>query len=343
MSRRTISLLVLALSIAAVILIAPDVALIVFAGILLAILIHGSGHWIADKFGIRDGFGIALFLLTVIGALAAFFVAIAPAVGEQVDELVRRLPEAVDALRQRVEEYSWGEQLLQLLRPEGLMSPESRAAAASAVTTTFGALGSFVIIVFIGLYGAFDPQVYRRGARVLLAPSLRERGEEVIEAVGRTLRNWLAAQLMSMAVVGLLTSLGLWIAGMPLVFALGLIAGLLAFIPNIGPIIAIAPALLLAFPEGLSMLVIVLGIYLGVQALESYVVTPLIQQEKVSMPPALVIAVQLLFGVLFGILGLALATPIAAVGMTLIREVYVSDYLEREGAADLATDDGASS
>jgi predicted PurR-regulated permease PerM len=177
----------------------------------------------------------------------------------------------------------------------------------------------------------------------LLAPSLRERGEEVIEAAGRTLRNWLAAQLMSMAVVGLLTSLGLWIAGMPLVFALGLIAGLLAFIPNIGPIIAIAPALLLAFPEGLSMLVIVLGIYLGVQALESYVVTPLIQQEKVSMPPALVIAVQLLFGVLFGILGLALATPIAAVGMTLIREVYVSDYLEREGAADLATDDGASS
>jgi predicted PurR-regulated permease PerM len=332
MSRRTVSLLILALSIAAVALIAPDVALIVFAGILLAILIHGSGHWIADKLGIRDGFGIALFLLIVVGALATFFMAIAPAVGEQIDELARRLPDAVDALRQRVEEYYWGDRLLQRLRPEGLISAESGAAAASAVTTTFGALGSFVIIVFIGLYGAFDPLVYRRGLRVLLAPTLRQRGEDVMDAAVDTLRNWLAAQLMSMAVVGVLTSLGLWVAGVPLAFALGLIAGLLAFIPNIGPIIAIAPALLLSFPDGLSMIVIVLGIYLGVQTLESYVVTPLIQQEKVSMPPALVIAVQLLFGVLFGILGLALATPIAAVCMTLTREVYVSDYLEREGA-----------
>lgn len=151
-----------------------------------------------------------------------------------------------------------------------------------------------------------------------------------MRAAAATLRNWLSAQLLAMTLVGVLTGLGLWLAGVPLAFALGLIAGLLAFIPNIGPVIAVAPALLLAMPEGSTTLMIVLAIYLGVQALESYVVTPLIQQEKVSLPPALIIAVQLLFGVLFGILGLALATPIAAALMTIISLVYLRDYLDRE-------------
>lgn len=170
------------------------------------------------------------------------------------------------------------------------------------------------------------------GLILLVAPSLRERAEEVLQATGATLHNWLSAQLSAMTVVGVLTGLGLWIAGIPLAIALGLIAGLLAFIPNIGPIIAIAPALLLAFPEGQSTLIAVLAIYFGVQALENYVVTPLIQQEKVALPPAFVIAVQLLFGVLFGITGLALATPIAAALMTIIGLVYVNDYLDRETA-----------
>ena len=336
MTRRTVCLLVLAAAFAAMIITAPDVVLIVFAGVLLAVFLHGGGQWIATRLGIADGWGIGIFLLAIIAALVGFFVAIAPSVGEQIDELTRRIPESLDALRSRIEGYAWGDALLERLRPEGLLSGAGGSAAASAVTTTFGALGNAVIILFIGLYGAIDPQVYRRGLRMLLAPSMRPRGEAVMQSVGETLRNWLSAQLMSMATVGVLTSLGLWIAGVPLAFALGLIAGLLAFIPNIGPVIAIAPALLLAFPEGLTTVLVVLGIYLAVQTLESYLITPLIQQEKVSLPPALVITAQLFFGVLFGILGLALATPITAVAMTLTRELYVEDYLEEE-AADKAS------
>jgi predicted PurR-regulated permease PerM len=255
---------------------------------------------------------------------------VAPAIAEQIDELTRRIPEAFEMLRGRIEEFSWGPQLLDRIRPASFASPESGSAAMSAVSSTFGALGNFVIIMFIGLYGALDPKVYRHGLTLLLAPSIREHGDKVLRTTAATLRNWLAAQLMAMAVVGVLTALGLWIAGVPLAIALGAIAGLLAFIPNIGPVIAIAPALLLAFPEGQSTLITVIAIYLGVQALESYVVTPLLQQEKVSLPPAFVIAVQLLFGVLFGVLGLALATPIAAALMTIIRLIYVNGYLDRE-------------
>ncbi len=187
-----------------------------------------------------------------------------------------------------------------------------------------------MIILFIGLYGALDPGLYKRGLTLLLAPSMRQRGDEVLRATAATLRDWLSAQLIAMTLVGVLTGLGLWFAGVPLAFALGLIAGLLAFIPNIGPVLAIAPALLLAFPEGQSTMLVVLAIYVGVQALESYVVTPLLQQEKVSLAPALVISTQLLFGVLFGILGLALATPITAALMTILGLVYIEDYLNQD-------------
>lgn len=330
MTRRSISLLVLLAVLTALLLLVPDVLLIVFAGILLSVLLHGGGHWVASRLGIADGWGIGLFVFAIMLALTGFGLAVAPAIADQIDELTRRIPEAFEGFRQRVEAYSWGSWIFDRLTPVSLASSEGRTAAMSAVSTTFGALGNFVIILFIGLYGALDPEVYRRAFTLLLAPSIRDRADEVLRKTAATLRNWLSAQLMSMTVVGVLTALGLWFAGVPLAFALGLIAGLLAFIPNIGPVIAIAPALLLAMPEGQDTLLIVLAIYLGVQALESYVVTPLIQQEKVSLPPALVISVQLLFGVLFGILGLALATPIAAALMTLVGLVYVEDYLDRE-------------
>ena len=332
MTRRSVSGLILLATFAALVVVAPDVLLVIFAGILLAVLLYGGGHWIASKLGLADGWGIAIFLLAIVLALAAFGFAVAPAVGEQIEELTRKIPAAFETFRERIADYSWGPALLDRVVPDSFASLGSRTAALSAVSSTFGVLGNTVIILFVGLYGALDPSVYRRGLTQLLAPSVRPRGNEVLRATAATLRNWLMAKFLAMAVVGGLTGLGLWIAGLPLAFALGLIAGLLAFIPNIGPVVAMAPALLLALPEGGTSVLVVLAIYVGVQALESYVVTPLLQQEKVSLPPALIIAAQLLLGVLFGLLGLALATPITAALKTIISLVYVRDYLEDEAA-----------
>ena len=122
---------------------------------------------------------------------------------------------------------------------------------------------------------------------------------------------------------------GLRLLDIPLALVLGLIAGLLAFIPNIGPVLSAVPALLLAATQGWNTVFWVGAVYVGVQTLESYVITPLIQLEKVSLPPLLVIGFQMLFGVLFGILGLMLATPTSALTMTLTRDLYVEDWLER--------------
>lgn len=187
-TRRSISLLVLPVALAILAVFVPDILLIVFAGILLAVLLHGGGHWIATRLGIADGWGIGLFLLGIVVALAGFAIAIAPAIGEQVEELTRRIPEALTTLRERIEAYSLGPKVLEQLTPESLASSQGGAAAVSAVSSTFGALGNVVVILFIGLYGALDPKVYRHGLTLLLAPSIRARGDEVLRATATTLR-----------------------------------------------------------------------------------------------------------------------------------------------------------
>jgi predicted PurR-regulated permease PerM len=108
MTKRTTSLVVLAVAVAALLLFAPDVLLIVFAGIPLAMLLQGGGHWIARKLGIADGRGIGLLLTGVLATLVAFGIAVAPSIADQVDELTRRLPEAFETFRERIDEYSWG-------------------------------------------------------------------------------------------------------------------------------------------------------------------------------------------------------------------------------------------
>lgn len=340
MSRRNVSLAVLAIVAALLIVLAPDVLLTVFAGMLMAVGLRGGGGRIARWTRLPVRVGIGLFMALLIGAVVAAYQVAAPAFVEQAEELAAQLPEALSNLRDRLEDWSWGRTLLQEAPPQGLLEDGGRFLASTAVGTTFGALGSFVIMLFIGVYGALDPELYRSGVRAVLAPSLHAQADAVMDAAAATLRNWLTAQIMAMTVVGVLTGLGLWALGIPLAFILGLIAALLAFIPNIGPVLSAVPALLLAFLESWSTVAWVLAVYAGVQTLESYVITPLLQQEKVSLPPALVIASQLLLGVLFGLLGLMLATPLAALAMTLVREIYVDRWLAQEPAVERARETG---
>lgn len=330
MSRRTVSILCLAVAIAILIIVIPDVVLVIFAGILVAVLLRGAGGWVARRLGIATGWGIALLSVVIVGFAVAGTLTFASDMAAQLDQLSERIPQAFAQLRDRVDDYHWGRKALDELTSFNFMSREGRTAATLAVSSTLGALGNFVVIVFVGIYGALDPSPYRNALLALLAPSIRPRGATVIDKCVATLRNWVSAQLISMTVVGVLTGLGLWAIGLPLAFILGVIAGLLTFIPNIGPILSAVPALLLAFIDGWDMVLWVLGVYVVVQTLESYFITPFVQQEKVSLPPALVISVQVMFGTFFGILGLALAMPLSAMAITLIRELYVHDYLERD-------------
>ena len=148
-----------------------------------------------------------------------------------------------------------------------------------------------------------------------------------MSAVGATLEWWLIGKVASMLFIGILTWIGLSIIGVPLALTLGLLAGLLSFIPNFGPIISAIPAILLGFIESPMTAVYVLILFIGVQLIESNVVTPLIERETVEFPPALTIVFQLALAVLVGGLGLVLATPLLAAMMVLIQMVYIQDVL----------------
>lgn len=333
---RAVSLAVLGVILIVLLLVAPNVPLVVFAGFLMAVLISASGTWIAECLGLARGFGIAIFMVLTILSLAGFFIAFVPAILQQTNDFVEQAPAAIDALRNLVSDVPWLERML-----SGLFSGESGALAMDAVRVTFGSFSNVVIVLFIGVVGALDPDVYRRGMLSLLAPSLRPRAGEVMKEVGETVRGWLMAQLIAMAFVGVLTGAGLWAIGVPLALLLGFVAGLLAFIPNLGPIIGAAPAILLALPEGGQAVLLVVGVFLVVQSLESYVVSPLLQQRTVSLPPALIVGVQMLMGILFGLIGLVLATPLAAVALTLVKEIYVHDYLDNEGQTNFPRDQPA--
>jgi predicted PurR-regulated permease PerM len=326
-TRGQVSVAVFALVLLVLFLSAPDVIFVILAGILFGIFISAGGNWVARRAGIARGWGIAAFVLGLALLFTIIMLAALPVLLEQVNQLTRDLSGAVTALRSRIDHYEGVTSLMGRVAPGPLLSTGS-SAARTAITSTFGALGILVIVLFIGLYGAVDPGTYRRGTLALFGPEVRPRAGEVLDQCVEKLQQWLVAQLMSMSIVAALTWLGLWLIGLPLSLLFGLIAGLLTFIPNIGPVLAAAPAILLATSQGTTTVVLVTAVYVVVQALESYLITPRIQQERVSLPPALLIGVQFFFGAVFGLVGLALASPVTVLAMTLVNETYRRDYLD---------------
>jgi predicted PurR-regulated permease PerM len=184
-----------------------------------------------------------------------------------------------------------------------------------------------MIILAIGFYMAVAPRVYVEGVIHLVPVTRRGRAGEVLQALGRTLRWWLFGRWISMTVVGLLTTAGLWLLGVPLALTFGLLAALLTFIPYLGPIISAIPPMLLVLVQSPMQALYVVSLYLGVQGVESYLLTPLVQQRTVSVPPALTITAQVLLGLLLGTFGVILATPLIAVTLVLVKMLYIEDVL----------------
>lgn len=330
--RATTSGIVVALAVALMALFAPSVLLILFAAILMATLLHGGSAWFSRLTGLPHVVGLGLFTILILAGFATLILVAAPVLTEQATELWRQLPRALQALRTRIEAQSWGPAVLGQISMEGLANASSGGAiaggATSALTGAFGALGNFAIICVIGLFLAADPAIYRDGIVTLFPPARRKRARSVLNQLGGTLRSWMVAQLLSMGVIGLLTTAGLWLLGVPLAVVLGVIAALLTFIPNLGPILAAAPAVLLGFASSPIQGAYVAALYVGVQVIEGNVTTPLIQQHTIALPPALILAAQLLMASLFGLLGLALATPLLAVVVKMVDLLYVEGYLE---------------
>lgn len=309
---------------------AVDALLLAFASILLAVFLRGLADWLHERTNIGKGFSLAIVGVSLVIFLVGSIYLLAPDVADQIKELQRQLPESFNKLRGTLENYNWGRLILQRIPDMNQSVPEGGAALSQVgkvFSSTFGVLINFFIFLLLGIYLAAEPKLYVEGFLKLFPQNRRERAREVLAAIGETLRWWLVGKFCSMLIIGVATTIGLRLLGIPLSLTLGLFAALLTFIPNFGPIIAVIPAVLLALANNPISALYVLLLYYGIQFFESYLITPNIERHTVELPPALTISTQLILSFLVGGLGLVLATPLVAVFIVLVQMLYIEDVL----------------
>lgn len=323
-----------------------DVLLLIFAAVLIAIFLRGLADALGRFLQISEGWRVAIVSTVLLAVVAGAVVLLAPNVGDQIQHLREELPRSAKSAADYIAQYGWGEALLEQLPSfdeamKGISAATLLTGVGGVFSSTVGAVGNFVITILLAIYFAASPGFYLAGFVKLFPIDHRERVKEILGTIGEMLRWWLIGKAGSMLFIGVLTWIGLSILGVPLALTLGLLAGLLSFIPNFGPILSAFPAILLAFIESPMLSLYTAGLYILVQLIESNIVTPLIEKETVELPPALTIMFQLALAVLVGGLGLVLATPLLAVIMVLVQMVYIEDVLgdkdteiNREGWAE---------
>lgn len=329
---KTIFIALLMLSAFALLFYHANFFLLVFAGIFFSVLLNYASNWIESKTPLNYGLTLFLILLFITGLLYLMIILIGPSMVEQVQEMVETLPRSLQNLKEKISQTSLGRNFLDELPTDLDALLDSRGEVMSRIvgsfSTTLGAIANFFIIIVTGIYLASSPGIYTKGFIRLFPVDFRPRLREVMDKTQYSLSLWMMAKLISMLVVGVFTAIGLKSLGMPMPYALALIAAFFSFIPNIGPYLALAPAVLIALMQGGNMFIYVLILYFSIQIVESYLITPMIEKKMVQLPPALTLFWLVLLGVLTGILGLIMATPILAALIVIIHELYVKDYLE---------------
>ena len=315
------------LALAAVLWYAQTAVLLTFAGILLAIVLYGASRWLTEVTGLPRLLMLAVVAIGVLGALVLAILTAGPTLATQIALLAQSIAAGATMLTGElasfVDRTAFLEKidLVQLLG--NFMSQWGIATGATTVAlSVFGLFSAGLIVLFFGVYLAADPHTYVNLVARLAPEEKRQTLIDLLYETGNLLRRWLIGQSITMAAIGGFTFVGLLILGVPIAFVLALFAGLACFLPYLGPIIGAIPIILVAGGESFNLALWALGLYCCVQFLESYLLTPLIQARAVSMPPSAVILNQLVFGAVFGLLGLALATPLAAAATVPLRHVF---------------------
>lgn len=312
--------------------------LLVFLAVLLAVSLRGASDWIAARLPLGPRIAMAIIMLIVAAAIFGFCFWVGPRLVQQGYDLVSALAKEGQDLAARYGHTPWGKELLQKINGAGAQAAQSLAAPMlTAASSTLSGLITLFVLVVTMLYFAANPGLYINGLVTLLPPPRRPRTREVLDKVAHVLRSWFLGQLIDMAVVGIVTVIGLSIIGMPMALALGVIAGILTFVPYFGAILAAIPALAIALGQGLHMAVLTLIVFTVCHVIEGYIVSPLVQDRMVRLPPALLILSMTFIGALFGPMGIILATPLAAAGLVLVSELYVVDVLQDESGRDVTT------
>lgn len=301
--------------------------LLVFGSVLVAVILRTIAAPLQRLARLSSGLALAFAVLGLLAGAAGAVWWLGSEVRAQAESLGDTVPAAWLALEARIDDLGFGETVDEWKSEITPAGSGILASVTGAVRSVGRGLADLLIVFVGGIYLASQPDLYRGGLLKLFPRKNRELASLALDDSGRALKLWLLGQLISMALVGTLTGVGLWLIGVPSALALGLFAGLLEFIPLIGPIIAAIPGVLLAFAQGPEMALWALALYLLIQQVEGNVIQPLVQQHAVDLPPALLLFSLLAGGLLFGATGVILATPLTVVIFVLTKRLYVREAL----------------
>lgn len=309
-----------------------NILLIIFAGILVGIFLLDPADWLSAHSFLSRRWALIVIILAVILLLVGFSMTLASSLSSQFDQLKEVIPGSLEQFKSQLRGWPLGDALAERLeqsQTDATMLGDWFSRLSSLLSSTLGALTNVFLILVLGLFLAFEPGLYRRGFLRLFPPRRRELVSDLLETMRHKMNWWVLGRLVSMSLIGVVTGIGLWLIGVPAYLSLAVLAGLLVFIPYLGPLLAAVPILLVGLSEGLVWEVALL--YLLVQGLESNLITPVIDRQSVRLPPALLLSAQVGLGLLAGIMGLLLAAPLTVLGMIIVKRVYVERWLESEG------------
>lgn len=318
---------VIVITLAAIIWTVAEAIVIAFGGVVIATVLLSLSLPLTKWTRLPQRWSLLLVILGLATAIAGFCWLFGRDIAQEVTQFQQRLPDAVGKLQQWLQQSPAGRTLLNAVNASGF-NEQAMTRAGAVVSALAGATGNLLLIVFLGIYFASDPLLYRDGVVRLVPLGRRDSVRRALNRTGTALRKWLVAQVIAMVGVGVLTGVSLALLGVPLALSLGVVAGILEFIPVIGPILSAVPGVLLAFSAGPQVAFYTTLAYVAVQQIESNVITPLVQRWAVKLPPVLGLLGIVVCGLLFGVLGVIFAVPIAVVTMVLVKDLYVEDTLE---------------
>lgn len=299
-----------------------SVFLLILAGALIALFFNGFAYFIQHRIRLSRSISLVVSVVLTFVFLLLMLWFMEAKIQQQVSELAKTIPLTIANAKAKLTTTSLGRKILEETSSQE-MSEKAYRFVSSFFNSTFGVFGDLYIVTFLGIFFTFGSGTYINGFYRLIPLTGKERAKATVERIGFTLIKWLKGQIFAMLIVFTMTAIGLSILNIPMAIALALIAGLLNFIPNFGPLIAMIPALLIGFTISNNTAILVGGLYILVQTLESNIITPSIQRKLINIPPALTILAQLFMGILSGGWGLVLATPLLAIAIVIIDETYV--------------------
>lgn len=298
-----------------------SVLLMILAACLISVFFHGLGDMIERFTKLSHRISVLIGVLITIAFLSGIFWFMGSTIQTQIAELKSDFPQMIAKAKGSLSQSTIGNKILEDI--SGFDDNKIMSTAKGVFSTSFGVIGDLYIILFLGIFLTVDPSIYKQGIIKLTPVSAKEDARVVMNRISQVLKGWLKGMMLAMFLISVLTVIALTIFKIPLALTLALLAGIMNFIPNFGPLIAMIPAVLIGFTISVNMAIIIAITYLAIQTIESNVVTPMIQKKMINLPPALTILSQVLMGTVSGFLGILLATPLLAIIIVLVDELYV--------------------